>query len=343
MNNNLNPHRGNKRMPILCMSTLSAIMVVMLFMVVPIMSIATTFGQTNSSSSSTPQGEQTMERLAIGFIPTERAEELTPKAQAFEEYLENKFNGTVDVEVSVPTSYEPLIEGLRFGQVDAAFLDTGPAWIAHNRTGAEAVLAEVVDGKIYYNATVFARDDDNSTASLDDSIGKRVAFTSMTGSSGFILPIGTLIERGLVDVQGNDFVAVEQALNEAFESHIAAGGYKEALTLLLNDNVDVAFGADDSPQRFLTPQEQGQIRIVEEIGKVPSHVFIVSQDMSNTTKNQLVNYMLELNLPENNAILKDLYGAEALLPTSTQGHIGEFGNKIAAIAGIDSLLLENVD
>jgi len=72
-------------------------------------------------------------------------------------------------------------------------------------------------------------------------------------------------------------------------------------------------------------------------------VFIVSQDMSNTTKNQLVNYMLELNLPGNNAILKDLYGAEALLPTSTQGHIGKFGNKIAAITGIDSLLLENVD
>jgi phosphonate transport system substrate-binding protein len=111
---------------------------------------------------------------------------------------------------------------------------------------------------------------------------------------------------------------------------------------LLNDNVDVAFGADDAPQRFLTPEEQGQIRVVEEIGIVPSHVFVVSKDLSNTTKDQLVDYMLELNLPENNAILKDLYGAEALLPTSTQGHIGDFGDKIAAITGIDNLLLEDV-
>ena len=319
---------------ILCIAALAAIMVF-----TPAYISVSVFAQ---ELNSTQADEDNGGKLVIGFIPTERAEELTPKAQTFERYLENKLNGTVDVEVSVPTSYEPLIEGLRFGHVDAAFLDTGPAWIAYNRTGAEVVLAEVVDGKIYYNATIFARADDNSTASLNDTIGKRVAFTSVTGSSGFILPIGTLIERGLIDVQGNDFVAVQQALDEAFESNIAAGGYKEALTLLLNGNVDVAFGADDAPQRFLTPEEQGQIRVVEEIGIVPSHVFVVSKDMSNTTKDQLVDYMLELNLPENNAILKDLYGAEALLPTSTQGHIGDFGDKIAAITGIDNLLLEDV-
>lgn len=319
---------------ILCIAALAAIMVF-----TPASISVSVFAQ---ELNSTQADEDNGGKLVIGFIPTERAEELTPKAQTFERYLENKFNGTVDVEVSVPTSYEPLIEGLRFGHVDAAFLDTGPAWIAHNRTGAEVVLAEVVDGKIYYNATIFARADDNSTASLNDTIGKRVAFTSVTGSSGFILPVGTLIERGLIDVQGNDFVAVQQALDEAFESNIAAGGYKEALTLLLNGNVDVAFGADDAPQRFLTPEEQGQIRVVEEIGIVPSHVFVVSKDLSNTTKDQLVDYMLELNLPENNAILKDLYGAEALLPTSTQGHIGDFGDKIAAITGIDNLLLEDV-
>ncbi len=34
----------------------------------------------------------------------------------------------------------------------------------------------------------FARADDDSIKTLDDVIGKRVAFTSMTGSSGFIMP-----------------------------------------------------------------------------------------------------------------------------------------------------------
>ena len=135
-------------------------------------------------------------KLVIGFIPTEKAEELTPKAKDLEEYLEEKFRYRLDVEVLVPTSYEALIEGLRFGHVHAAFMDAGPGWITHKKTGAEIVLAEVVDGKIYYQATVFARAGDDSIKTLDDVIGKRVAFTSMTGSSGFVRPIGTLIEKG---------------------------------------------------------------------------------------------------------------------------------------------------
>ena len=31
----------------------------------------------------------------------------------------------------VPTNYETIIEGMRFGHIDAAFMDTGPAWITH--------------------------------------------------------------------------------------------------------------------------------------------------------------------------------------------------------------------
>lgn len=281
--------------------------------------------------------------LVIGFIPTERAGELTPNAEELATYLENKFNNTVNVDVVVPSSYEPLIEGLQFGHVDAAFLDSGPAWIAHDRTGAEVVLAEVNDGQVYYQATVFARADDNSTQNLNQTVGKSVAFTSFTGSSGFIVPIGTLIDRGLIDVNGNDFVAVIQALDNAFESHVASGGYEEALRLLLNGNVDIAFGADDAPQRFLTPAEQGQIRVVEEIGKVPSHVFMVSQDMSSDIRERLVDYMIELNFPENNHILQNLYGVEALLPTTTEAHIGEFGNSVAAIAGIETELFQDID
>ncbi len=278
-------------------------------------------------------------KLVIGFIPTEKAEELTPKAKDLEKYLEEKFKGRVDVEVLVPTAYEPLMEGLRFGHVHAAFLDTGPGWIAHKKAGAEVVLSEVVNGKVYYQATVFARADDDSIKTIDDVIGKRVAFTSITGSSGFVRPVGTLVEKGLIKINGNDVVALEAALSKAFKSYTFTGGYKSALELLVNGNVDAAFGADDAPQRFLTPEQQAKVRIVEQIGPVPSHVFVVGKDVPRVIKNVLINAMLELNYEENNEILKKIYGAEALLPTSTRMHIGDFGNKIDVLTGIEDKLL----
>ncbi|MFB5597737.1 MAG: phosphate/phosphite/phosphonate ABC transporter substrate-binding protein, partial [Nitrosopumilaceae archaeon] len=272
-------------------------------------------------------------------IPVEKADELTPKAEALETYLEEKLTG-VNVEITVPTNYETIIEGMRFGHIDAAFMDTGPAWITHQRTGAEAVLAEVVKGKVNYQATVWTKADNDSIQSLEDTVGKKVAFTSITGSSGFVRPMGTLVTDGHVTIEGDDIIALEKALVDSFEAHTFAGGYKAALEMLLNGNVDVAFGSDIAPQKYLELSDQAKIRPVTTIGPVPSHVFMVSSDMSDSTKTALVDALVELNYGENNKILTDLYGAEALLPTTTEMHIGDFGSFIDALTGLDQLILD---
>lgn len=282
-----------------------------------------------------------VDTITIGFIPVEKADELTPKAKALETFLENKLG--VDVEIVVPTNYETIIEGMRFGHIDAAFMDTGPAWITHQRTGAEAVMAELVAGKVNYQATVWTLVENDSINSLEDTVGKKVAFTSITGSSGFVRPMGTLVTDGHIVIEGDDIVALESALAKNFESYTFSGGYKAALQLLLNGNVDVAFGSDIAPQKYLELEDQVKLRPVTTIGPVPSHVFMVNSDMSESTKNALVDTLVELNYDENNHILKDLYGAEALVPTTTTMHIGEFGTYIDALTGLDQLILEKYD
>ena len=287
---------------------------------------------------SSQQGVDVSE-LTIGFIPIEKADELTPKAESLEKFLEEKMLG-VDFKIVVPNNYETIIEGMKFGHIDAAFMDTGPAWIAHNRAGAEAVLAEVVKGKVNYQATVWAKSDNDSINSLEDTLGKKVAFTSITGSSGFVRPMGTLVTQGHINVEGDDIIALEAALANSFENYTFAGGYKAALQLLLNDHVDVAFGSDIAPKKYLDPVDQGKLKAVDTIGPVPSHVFMVSSEMSDGTKAALVSALVELNYAENNQILRNLYGAEALLPTSTEMHIGDFGKFIDALVGLDQKILD---
>ena len=112
-----------------------------------------------------------VDTITIGFIPVEKADELTPKAKELETFLENELG--VDVEIVVPTNYETIIEGMRFGHIDAAFMDTGPAWITHQRTGAEVVLAELVAGKVNYQATVWTLANNDSINSLADTVEKK--------------------------------------------------------------------------------------------------------------------------------------------------------------------------
>ncbi len=282
-----------------------------------------------------------VDSLTIGFIPVEKAGELTPKAEVLEKFLESELG--IDVEIVVPTNYETIIEGMRFGHIDAAFMDTGPAWITHERTGAEAVLAELVKGKVNYQATVWTLAENDSINTLEDTVGKRVAFTSITGSSGFVRPMGTLVADGHINIEGNDIVALEQALANNFESYTFAGGYKAALNLLLNGDVDVAFGSDIAPKKYLNLEDQAKLRPVTTIGPVPSHVFMVSSSMSEPTKDNLVSALIKLNYDENNSILTNLYGAEALVPTTTTMHIGEFGTFIDSLTGLDQKILDKYD
>jgi len=185
--------------------------------------------------------------------------------------------------------------------------------------------------------------DNESINTLEDTVGKRVAFTSITGSSGFVRPMGTLVTDGHINIEGNDIVALEQALANSFESYTFAGGYKAALNLLLNGDVDVAFGSDIAPKKYLNLEDQAKLRPVTTIGPVPSHVFMVSSDMSESTKDNLVSTLIKLNYDEHNSILTNLYGAEALVPTTTTMHIGEFGTFIDVLTGLDQKILDKYD
>jgi hypothetical protein len=57
----------------------------------------------------------------------------------------------------------------------------------------------------------------------------------ITGSSGFLMPIGSMIAGGLIEPAGSELVHLESALRDAFASTIEAGGYQQALQALLSD------------------------------------------------------------------------------------------------------------
>ncbi|MGH7459235.1 MAG: phosphate/phosphite/phosphonate ABC transporter substrate-binding protein [Longimicrobiaceae bacterium] len=281
-----------------------------------------------------------LEVFRLGFLPAERAEDFSAKAGALAAYLEREME--VEVEVLIPTAYEPLIEALRFGNLDAAFLDAAPAWIAHRRAGAEVVLAERrEDGRTFYYGEGFTRTG-SDVNSLQDVLGKRVAHTSWTGSSGFVLPIGTMIDRGLIEVEGNEFPDLQRALERSFESYSMAGGYKAAMELLAGGQVDVAFGADDAPERFLEPEDRSKVRSFVRLGRVPSHPVVVRRGLPAEVRDDFVAAMLGLTR-ERPDIYRELYGVEGVVETTTEEHLGDFGPAVGALSGLHAQFLADED
>ncbi|MDQ3557138.1 MAG: phosphate/phosphite/phosphonate ABC transporter substrate-binding protein [Gemmatimonadota bacterium] len=288
-----------------------------------------------ADASAAPAAETGPFRL--GFLPAERAAEFTAKADTLAVYLQREM-GT-EVEVFVPTAYEPLIEALRFGNLDAAFMDAAPAWIAHQRAGAEVVLAERrEDGSTFYWGTGFTRVG-SDIDSLSDLVGKRVAHTSWTGSSGFVLPIGTMVQQGLIRPAGDQFPQLQQAMAATFASYTMAGGYKPAMELLARDQVDAAFGADDAPERFLKPADRARVRPFVRLGRVPSHPLVVARHVSPARREAFTRAMLKLT-EERPDIYRALYGVAGVVPATTEEHLADFGRAVAALPGLHAQFLE---
>lgn len=274
----------------------------------------------------------------LGFLPAERAADFAAKADTLAAYLSREMGAPV--EVQIPTAYEPLIEALRFGNLDAAFMDAAPAWIAHQRSGAEVVLAEKrADGSTYYWGTGFTRAD-SDIDSLDDLVGKRVAHTSWTGSSGFVLPIGTMVQQGLIRPEGNEFPDLQRAMERTFASYTMAGGYKAAMELLARGQVDAAFGADDAAERFLEPAQRARVKPFVRLGRVPSHPLMVRRELSPARREAFVNAMLKLTR-ERPDIYRELYGVEGVVVTTTREHLGDFGQAVSNLPGLHAQFLGN--
>jgi phosphonate transport system substrate-binding protein len=267
----------------------------------------------------------------LGFLPSERGTEFSARADTLAAFLRERMG--VEVEVLIPTAYEPLIESLRFGNLDAAFLDAAPAWIAHRRAGTEVVLAEVrASGDTHYWATGWTRADSDIDA-LEDLVGKRTAHTSWTGSSGFVLPIGTMVQQGLIRPEGNEFPQRQAALQRTFASYAMTGGYKAAMEMLARGQVDAAFGADDAAERFLEPADRARVKPFVRIGRVPSHVLVVRPELSEARRTAFVEAMLALT-EERPEVYRALYGVEGVVPATTAEHLGEFGRAVDALPGL---------
>jgi phosphonate transport system substrate-binding protein len=243
------------------------------------------------------------DKLVIAVQPTATAEQLSTQAKELENFLENRLGQ--DVEIFFPTSYAGVVEALRFGHAQAAFMGAWPALLAQKHAGASVILAEVREviidqGKkeapYYFSYWVVPAGSPYQT--LTELKGKKVAFPSQLSTSGYVAPLAKLVTLGLVSKKEDGADA-----KEFFSEVLFAGGYAQGWEALKAGQVDVTVIAGDVPEK-LYRDVLDNTRILEKQGHIPSHAVVVAQDMDTTLKDKLVNVFMELNAPEHRALMR---------------------------------------
>ena len=224
------------------------------------------------------------------------------------------------------TSEGSIIEALRFGNADIAFMDGGAAWMGWQEYGLTAMAADTKsDGRTYYDAHAVVRNGSNIANAYLDGDDTTDPFAMMEGttschtgwlkSAGMLLPMGFLISEGYAPVVGSqdDIESLRSTIYSYFnddasipDSGTPYSSYSGAVRCLSEGVGDVAFvkdstiasycgndNASDNEDWCLAEEEY---ILLPSYGSAPSHPVMYNPDKLDVqTRTAILNALLSLN------------------------------------------------
>ncbi|WP_368504172.1 phosphate/phosphite/phosphonate ABC transporter substrate-binding protein [Alkalihalophilus sp. As8PL] len=180
-------------------------------------------------------GEASSEVFEVAVIPSQSTGEMETGLNNLEEHLNEALDREVEV-VQYP-NYNAVVEALNYNHIDLAFLGPLTYLIAHEQSGAQAIITQEIDGEPYYYSYIITHAD-SEWETLEDMLEDRAdvnfAFASNSSTSGHLIPGLELRNRGhYEDDLDNDFAQIQFA------------GSHDVVTTLVQDQT-VEAGAVDS-------------------------------------------------------------------------------------------------
>ena len=220
------------------------------------------------------------------------------------------------IKLSVPTSYAATIEAMGTHNLDVAWLAPLAYVLAHDRVGADVLVANVRGGSTSTIGQIVVRAD-SGISSLEGLKGKRFAFVDNASLSAYHLPRALLAAQGLdasslfaetVFVDGDDRVLLGVYNRQAAGGAISGGG-RAGLPGALS-SVRPVF-------QPLPPDLAEQVRVIARTDPVPNDVVGIRRGIAPEPGQQLRDGLLRVAAsPAGAAALRELYGIDGLGPVA---------------------------
>ena len=232
--------------------------------------------------------------LQVGLIPNENPEEVEAQYQPLEDYLREETGR--EVELSVPTTYNAVVEAMVSGELDLAYFGGLTYVQARQRADIHPLFTEVnpSTGTTKYGSVIIVPAD-SDVQSVEDLEGEDFAFGSVSSTSGSLYPSIMLEQAGIdyrtdlgevVYTGGHDTTAQAVA-----NGRVAAGGLEDRILEDLQDEGII---------------EKGAVRVIEESEPIEGYPWVVRDALSNGDEQDLIDAFLGIEDPE----LLDLLRAE---------------------------------
>jgi phosphonate transport system substrate-binding protein len=265
---------------------------------------------------------QPVAKFVIALKPDKNPEVLRAEKAQLETFLSAGLGRPV--EAIIPLSSTVIIEGFANGTVDLGYLSATDFVNARARGVVDLLLVgQFPDGRNAYDSYWVVKKNASYT-SIADLRGRPVAFASRTSTSGFVVPLFDLKQRGLLGSESNP------------ESFFGAGnvyygvGYVSAVERVLAGEAEAAavsyYVLDED--KHLSIEKRALLRRLQVQGPVPSHVLAVRKSLAPADVESLRKALLALNEPDHTA-LRDKLFTTRLVAADADTHVASLAAALA--------------
>lgn len=252
---------------------------------------ATIFAGCGKGSGS---GTQTASKdtFVIAYAPNESTGESADAREGLAKDLEKELG--VKVEEIQASDYNAIVEALRTGKADAAYIGSLAIAYANDRAGAIPVAMKAPDGdksKAVYHSLLITSSKNDDINSIEDIKGKSIAFVDPESTSGNLFPSYDIIKAFPDENLTSDDLHTN---GKFFSATSYSGKHQAGLQAVIKGDVDVVPISD---QILESEFENGNankddVKIIHTSDDIPAEGFVVSKDVDKNLRDKFQKFLI---------------------------------------------------
>ncbi|WP_226037321.1 phosphate/phosphite/phosphonate ABC transporter substrate-binding protein [Aquibacillus saliphilus] len=196
--------------------------------------LLTACGEESEESEESKEGEESGP-FTIGVIPAQSEGEMESAMDNLQSILSEELDKEVTIEVY--PDYNGVVEAMNYDKIDMAYFGPLTYVVAHEKSGAKAIITQLIDGEPFYHSYIITHTD-NPWTSIEELLANPAeidfAFGDQNSTSGSLIPSIELQDLGVY--QDED--------DHQFNSVRFTGSHDATALAVQNQQVDA--GAIDS-------------------------------------------------------------------------------------------------
>lgn len=233
--------------------------------------------------------------FTIAYAPNESTTDSTDARSTLAKDLGKVIN--MEVKEIEASDYTAIIEALRTGKADMAYMGALAVAMGAERAGVTPIVMKAPNGdkaQAVYHSVFVTQKDNSEINSIKDFKGKIIAFVDPDSTSGNLVPTSEIM-KAFPDLHlTNEKIHTN---GEFFEAVSFSGKHQAGLQAVIKGDVDIVPISDQiMASEFKNGNaDENAVKVVHSSAAIPAEAMVVSKTVNEDLKKTLTKFLVEYN------------------------------------------------